>query len=434
MSLRYVLKLLTVAVIFFISFIQIEDVIGQSFGDSPSDSTEMVTDADAPNVEPYRSERSAMSHLLALPSYLFHWSTRPVGWGVKWAETKLPRLLQGERGDFGVFPLFELGGETGFSYGALIFHRSLFHDNHNLRFEGLFGSSSYNEFHFEYTISNFLSENGSLVLETEYGNKPNRTFLLGNNIDFDERSFFEREEFLASVEYSHKITDDKFIRFKPRFLNKKISQSEPEDEDVEEDGYNIFPENLTGTTSLLSMGTSFEWDGAKGLPRVTHGTRFFTGFTWNRSLNRNDFHYAEYNIEVNQFIPIYFLHETRRFALKANMIKTESFRGKETPFYDLPSLGSSNDLRGFSTDRFRDTGSLLFTLEYRYPIWNFSDMVFFIDEGQVFNHYSEIGINRFNTSYGFGFHLISSKGFALRSEFAFSRETSRFILLISPNF
>jgi hypothetical protein len=107
---------------------------------------------------------------------------------------------------------------------------------------------------------------------------------------------------------------------------------------------------------------------------------------------------------------------------------------KEVPFFELPSLGNADDLRGFRTDRFRDAGSLLFTAEYRYPVWSFADVVFFIDEGQVFNDYSEIGIKDFHTSYGFGFHLISSKGFALRSEFAFSRETSRFILVISPNF
>lgn len=430
MSLRYVLRWLIVAVMCLLSFFQFDDVKGKNFGDSPSDSTEIVADINDPNLEPYRSERSAISHLLALPSYLFHWSTRPIGWGVKWAEMELPGLLKGERGDFGVFPLFELGGETGFSYGVLVFHRSLFHEDHNLRFEGLFGSSSYNEFDFEYTINNFLSENGQLLLETEYNNKPNRTLLPGNDANFEDRSFFDREEFLASVDYNYKLTDRTSIRFNPRFLSKKITKSERE----EGGDYIPFPGSLTGTTSLLSMGTSFAWDGARGVPRIITGTRFFTGLTWNRSLNRDDFHYAEYNIELNQFIPIHFLHETRRFAFKANLIKTESFRGSEAPFFDLPSLGSSGDLRGFSTDRFRDTGSLLLTLEYRYPIWNFSDMVFFIDEGQVFNQYSEIGIDRFHTSYGFGFHLISSKGFALRSEFAFSRETSRFILLISPNF
>lgn len=420
------------AVFLLLSFLLLDEVNGQHTGDasSPPDTTESAIDSNGLNFEPYRSDRPAVSHLLALPSYLFHWGTRPLGWAVKWAEIELPRFLQGERGDFGVFPLFELGGETGFSYGLLLFHRSLFHEDHNLRFEGLFGSSNYNEFDFEYTIGNFLSENGELEIETEYGNKPNRTFLLGNNIDFGERSFFDREEFLVSLEYRHKITDDIFIQFNPQYLNKKISNSGQ----GEKKNDNPFPENLTGRTSLLSMGARFAWDGSKGVPRITRGTRFFTGLTWNRSLNRDDFHYAQYNIELNQFIPLRFLHETRRFAFKANVIKAEPLRDNEVPFFDLPSLGNSNDLRGFSTDRFRNTGSLLLTLEYRYPIWDFSDIVFFIDEGQVFNQYSEIGIDRFHTSYGFGFHLISSKGFALRSEFAFSRETSRFILLISPNF
>ncbi|MDZ7682721.1 MAG: hypothetical protein U5J63_13660 [Fodinibius sp.] len=51
-----------------------------------------------------------------------HWTTRPIGWGVKWAERKLPQLLQGERAPYGVYPLFELGGDVGIAYGLLLYH------------------------------------------------------------------------------------------------------------------------------------------------------------------------------------------------------------------------------------------------------------------------------------------------------------------------
>jgi len=275
-----------------------------------------------------------------------------------------------------------------------------------------------------------LSDNGRLLFDAEYNNRTNRTFLIGNDIDFDERSVFDREEYSVSLEYSHQFKNRTYLHFKPRFLNKNIIRSS----DEKENDYPPFPESLTGTTSILSMNTRFAWDGARGSPRINSGTRVITDIIWNRSLNRDDFHYVIYNIELNQFIPLTFLHNTRRFAFKANLEKTESFRGSETPFFDLPDLGSSSTLRGFQTDRFRDTGSLLFTLEYRYPIWDFSDLVFFIDEGQVFNHFDELGFDRFNTSYGFGVHLISASGFALRAELAFSKETSRGILLISPNF
>jgi outer membrane protein assembly factor BamA len=142
----------------------------------------------------------------------------------------------------------------------------------------------------------------------------------------------------------------------------------------------------------------------------------------------------KYNFEWQQFLPIPFLPNSRRFAFKTSLEKAAPLGNKEIPFFDYPSLGSSHDLRGFSTDRFRDDGSLLLTLEYRYPMWNFADVVFFVDEGQVFDEYSDISIKDFYTSYGFGFHLISTKGFAFRSEFAFSKESSRLILTINPNF
>ncbi len=381
--------------------------------------------------EPYTSGKSLGGHLLALPSYLFQWSTWPLEAGFKQAETNLlPYLLEGERGDYGVFPLFELGGATGYSYGLLLFHNRPFYQNHSARIEALFGSSDYNDFDFDYDINRFLSDRGRLEIEATYGNSPDRTFLFGNDAPFSDRSFFDREDIEAGIRYGYSMSDRAALLFNADYLRRKITQSDR----VTEENAPAFPTTFLTTNSLLSTGIQVSLDNARGVPRINRGYRLITDLQWSRSLMNNRFHYFNYRAEWNQFIPIPFLPDNRRFAFKGELRKAEPLRGKEVPFFENPSLGSSRDLRGFSTDRFRESGSLLFTLEYRYPLWDFSDVVLFIDEGQVFNKYSDIGINDFHTSYGFGFHLISSKGFAFRSEFAFSRETSRFILLISPNF
>lgn len=392
---------------------------------------EASADTTQTTYEPYKSEKSIGGHLLSLPSYAFQTATYPLAYGFKKAESDLlPYLLEGERGDYGVFPLFELGGATGYSYGLLLFHNRLFYQNHSARIEALFGSSDYNDFDFDYDINRFLSDRGRLEIEATYGNRPGRSFLFGNDTPLSDRSFFDREDFEAGIRYGFSFTDRTTLSFKTDYLRRKITQS---DRFTEEDAPS-FPSDLLNTNSLFSTGVKFSFDNARGIPRINRGYRFITDLQWSRSLTNDRFHYLNYRAEWNQFLPIPFLPDNRRFAFKGELRKAEPLRGKEVPFFENPSLGSSHDLRGFSTDRFRDSGSLLFTLEYRYPLWDFSDVVLFVDEGQVFNHYSDIGINNFHTSYGFGFHLISSKGFAFRSEFAFSRETSRFILLITPNF
>lgn len=386
--------------------------------------------------QPYKSERSVGEHLLALPSYLVHISTRPVSYGIKKAEKIVPGLFEGERGDFGVFPLFELGGETGYAYGLLLYHRDLFNPEHDLRIEALFGSSRYNDFDFGYTVNSFISDKGTLKLNATYANTPERSLFPGNNSTLSDRSYFDREDLEAGFEYDQNLTDRLQFQLYGNYDRKRITKSEEEElfEEDEDDIFQPFPRELFGTTSLVTTGGRFVWNGASGRPRVKRGTRIITDLKFGKSLTNDNTHFVKYSLEFNQFLPFFFLPDTRRLGIKGKLQKAEPLRGKDIPFYELPSLGNADDLRGFGTDRFRDAGSLLFTLEYRYPMWDFADVVFFLDEGQVFNEYSDIGIKDFHSSYGFGFHLISSKGFALRSEFAFSRETSRFILVISPNF
>ena len=390
-----------------------------------SDSTKTPSD-----VEPYTSEKSVGHHILAFPSYLLHWSTRPIGWGVKWAEKTLPDLLQGERSPYGVYPLFELGGDVGIAYGLLLYHNKFLTYNHQIRLEALFGSEEYNDFDLEYTIPSFISPGGQLNLDASYSNDPVKSFYGGNSSTIDSERLYATEELEGEIEYRNSISTNTQLRLSSRYWKMDISRNET----IIEDPLPLLSPQLRGTTSLLSMGSSIIFDFVKGTPRTVQGARYIAGLEWNRSLTDDEFHYLSYTLEWQQFFPLPFLPNSRRLAFKTSLEKAEPLGDKEIPFFDSPSLGSSYNLRGFSSDRFRDDGSLLLTLEYRYPMWNFADIVFFVDEGQVFNQYSDISINDFHTSYGFGLHLISTKGFAFRSEFAFSRESSRVILTINPNF
>lgn len=392
------------------------------------------SDTSAVHSEPYSSGKSVGGHILSFPSTLFDWATRPIGFSMRKAEKVVPDLFAGERGSYGIFPLVELGGATGYSYGFLLFHKNLLHPSHDIRIEALFGSRSYNDFDLDYAINDFISEKATLIFDASYANRPERTLLFGNDALLEERSFYDREDLQAAIQLNYHLSEKTSVIFRSDYLSRRISRSDIEQKQDEVDPFTLFPESLIGNTSLISFGSEMVFDAAAGRPRIKSGTRLIASVEWSRSLTNSRFHYLLYGLELNQFAPLPFLPDSRRLAFKAHLRKAEALQGKEIPFFEFPSLGSSRDLRGFSTDRFRDDGSLLFTAEYRYPIWNFADVVLFVDEGQVFNHFSDIGLNKFQTGYGFGFHLISAKGFAFRSEFAFSRETSRFILLISPNF
>jgi outer membrane protein assembly factor BamA len=190
----------------------------------------------------------------------------------------------------------------------------------------------------------------------------------------------------------------------------------------------------TGITSILSAGSRIYFDNSNGKPRINSGYRLSVGLNWHQTLYNDHHVFIEYMATYEQFIPVLFLPDSRRLALKGELRKVELVGGKTVPFYARPSLGGSDNLRGFSDNRFQDSGSILLTIEYRYPLWSFSDVVLFADQGQVFNNYSEIKSGFFHSSYGAGIHMLSARGFAFRTEYALSRETSRLILSINRNF
>ncbi|MGZ3441031.1 MAG: BamA/TamA family outer membrane protein, partial [Polyangia bacterium] len=51
------------------------------------------------------------------------------------------------------------------------------------------------------------------------------------------------------------------------------------------------------------------------------------------------------------------------------------------PFSELATLGGPDSLRGFRAGRFRDYSTLLFSAEYRWPIWMWADGILFVDYG-----------------------------------------------------
>ena len=91
-------------------------------------------------------------------------------------------------------------------------------------------------------------------------------------------------------------------------------------------------------------------------------------------------------------------------------------------------------LRGFRHNRFQDTGSLLLSAEYRYPIWMNLDAVVFTDAGQVFGAMPDVRSDRFRWNYGGGIHLLNEDGLSFRFEVAVGTEGARTILTVQPSF
>lgn len=389
-------------------------------------SDSLKVDRNDPNTVPYKTERSIGHHMLAAPSYLLHWVSRPIGFGVKYAEENFPHWFEGERGPYGFLPLVEIGGEEGFAAGALLYHDHLFFKDHQARAEILFGSQVYNEFDLQYKIPIKGVENTSLTIDAVYENAPERSYYENNR---DEDLSYASEFGRIEVQYKQQLSSWLQTRINAGYRERTIKTSSYED-DVDE---RISP-SLLGNRKLFSMGNSWIFNYKNGRKRIMSGTQYIVGGKWTQSTVGRDLNFLSYQGEVHHFVPVPILPETRRLGVKLQLRKQVNLASRSIPFYELNSLGGTHDLRGFPSNRFRAEGTLQLTAEYRYPVWDFLDMVLFMDQGQPFDRYRDLSLDGFRSSYGFGFHLLSQQGLAFRSEFAFSNEGGRFIISITPNF
>jgi outer membrane protein assembly factor BamA len=135
------------------------------------------------------------------------------------------------------------------------------------------------------------------------------------------------------------------------------------------------------------------------------------------------FSFQRWDVELQRYFP--FFNERRVIAVRSRLQTTDANGGQRVPFFLLPVLGGSEDLRGFREFRFRDSNSLIVNLEYRWEVFSGMDMALFGDAGDVVADINDLAVGDFKTSYGFGFRFNTSKSVFLRLDFGFGREGPR---------
>jgi len=129
------------------------------------------------------------------------------------------------------------------------------------------------------------------------------------------------------------------------------------------------------------------------------------------------------SVEVQGYLP--FLHRHRVFALRLRGVDTASGTGDRVPFFDLPTLGGHDTIRGFREFRFRDRKALVANLEYRFEAFIGLDAALFLDAGRVAAAWEAIRLKDFETSWGGGFRFNTARSVILRIDIGHGREGTR---------
>jgi len=187
-----------------------------------------------------------------------------------------------------------------------------------------------------------------------------------------------------------------------------------------------------GEESAIEGGISFSYDSRNRRYKPFKGGLFRLSGILSEQLNGDEFGFLRYTFEFQRYFQLF--KRDRIIAIRAILDETHTPGDKVIPFYDMSVLGNSKTLRGYREGRFRDFGSALINIEYRYPIWDSWDGVFFLDQGEVFTNLGDLSVGGFHTGYGFGIRVRTMEGFLARAQVGRSKEGTRFILQFSQIF
>jgi hypothetical protein len=134
----------------------------------------------------------------------------------------------------------------------------------------------------------------------------------------------------------------------------------------------------------------------------------------------NQFDFRALDLEVRQYFP--FFNRRRVIALAGSARFSYPSGTSRVPFYLQPTLGGSEDLRGFRSYRFYDDNMVTTSIEYRWEVFSGLDMSLFCDTGKVVPRRSQVNFHDLEASVGFGFRFNARNRNFLRIDTGFSHE------------
>lgn len=125
--------------------------------------------------------------------------------------------------------------------------------------------------------------------------------------------------------------------------------------------------------------------------------------------------------EVSRYFTLFW--QNRILALRGRVEKVRSLGDSHwIPYTDLLTLGGNTSTRGYERGHFRGQGAILLSVEYRYPIWDTWNAFLFLDESHVFDHFKDIDTSGFRSSYGGGISMRTEYGLLGKIQFAHSKK------------
>ena len=123
---------------------------------------------------------------------------------------------------------------------------------------------------------------------------------------------------------------------------------------------------------------------------------------------------------MQKYVP--YFNGGRVLAFGASAVLSFPKEDNAVPMYLQPTLGGSDELRGFAPYRFKDYHSVNLTAEHRWHAFSLLDMALFADAGKVVPLKRDVDVSHLHYSGGIGFRWRIRSAIVSRIDFAVSSE------------
>ena len=380
--------------------------------------TDSVADTSEPTVTikpppTYKAKRIALFPL-EIPSYVVRGVTYPIGAGLRYLDEKgvvdkTLDFLSNKDKTFWVYPIIEGGAGTGFGGGVGIRDTNLFHKHY------LLGAS--------YRIHINMQQNANISFA-----KPQAFELFGKPVSYSLGSTFARgliyyyygignssSENNLGLYSSNSVDSGVTLSYEPvkkftisPYLGVSTSNSGTKGNEGSAPSVQfVLPmSELTAFgqwVDYFNAGIRFAYDTRDSIFWTEKGSLSSFSFQNFTGMNTGGYNYNRYELDLRRYLRLWVPRQV--LVLRANFVGNIPTSGNDVPFWRLAVLDANSPLRGFVTGRFRDRASILFNMEYRFPVWRLIDGVLFYDTGRVLHSPSDMTLAHIKYSVGGGFHV-----------------------------
>lgn len=400
-----------------------------------SDDTPVVTVTPPPA---YRAKKIILFPL-ELPMYALRAVTWPLGATTDYLDKsgvmdKVLDVFTNKERTFWYYPVIEGGAGTGFGGGPVVAHRDLFHKGYTLdatyrihinldqMASASFGQPRAFDLWGRPVSTSYYVRWMRLIDDDFYG--------VGDNSLESNHSVFSYNTTTLGGRLTHHLTPHISTGAE---LNYIIATTGPTTSGALPSVDTTFPPHtLTGFSEWLDYASlaTFAAHDTRDNPYLAETGGIQTGrLSYFVNFHHGNHRFFQLDLDARHFFPL----GPPRVVLALHAGATFQFTTGDNaiPFYRLATLDTMSPLRGFDRNRFMDRNLVVANAEYRFPIWQTMDGVFFFDTGRVFHSMQNFRLNAFKYSAGGGIRFRAFKFVLFRLDAAYGGEGVNMIFGVS---